>query len=146
MKQIFLILLLILVLVTGCAKNNSPENTGENAIADTKAENILDGLNTEDYETFSRDLSDNVKESMNEEAFSRLGIFIKDNSGDYVTKTLAASKDENNMHTMSYDCQFSLESVFLTITFNEDYSMVEGIYFDSENMRAALAQNLDFAK
>lgn len=146
MKQHFFILLLILVLVAGCVKNNPSNATGGTPIADEKADNILNGINKEDYSIFNRDLSDTVKQSMDEESFSRLSKFIKENSGDYVVKTLAASKDENNMHTLSYDCQFSLESVFFTITFNEDYSIVEGIYFDSENMRNALNQNIDFAK
>lgn len=144
MKKIFFLLLLILVLVTGCSKTDY--QGAINNAADEKAENILNGLNDDNYEMFSRDLSDTVKESMDEESFSKLSKFIKDNSGDYVAKTLAASKDENNIHTLSYDCQFSLESVYFTITFNADYSIVEGIYFDSENMRAALAQNLEFIK
>ncbi|HII15077.1 MAG TPA: DUF3887 domain-containing protein [Nanoarchaeota archaeon] len=131
-----IVLMAVLVLAYGCAQKAIPES--QYPAADEKAENILQGISKEDYAMLSRDLSETLKQSTDAEYFSRLSKFIKENSGEYVSKSLAASKDENSMHTRGYDCQFSMESVYFTITFNADYSKVEGIYFDSENMRKAL--------
>ncbi len=138
MKHAALIIIVAILLVSGCAKTEPMQ--AQYPLADEKAENILEGLNRADYAMFSRDLSDSLRQTMDEQYMQRLGKFIRENSGEYVAKALAASKDENSMHTLSYDCQFSLESVYFTITFNEDYSKVEGIYFDSINMRKALGQ------
>lgn len=130
-------LMATLVLAYGCAQKAG--NESQYAAAGGKAEGILQGISTGDYAMFSSDLSDSLRQSMDEVYLSRLNRFVKANSGDYISKALATSKDEGKMRALSYDAQFSLEQVYLTITFNEDYSMVEGVYLDSANMRRALS-------
>ncbi|MFH1065241.1 MAG: hypothetical protein V1734_01920, partial [Nanoarchaeota archaeon] len=111
-------------------------------IVDEKAENILDGLNKGDYNLFSTDFSETAKQSFDREYFTKLGKFLKDNSGDYVSKAIAMSKS----NTFSYDCQFSKETVLLGLILSSDLSKVESFYLDSANMREVLSHQLDFTK
>jgi len=142
MKMGFFTLLLILVLLTGCAKNNSPEIIGDNTIADTKAEQMLSAFNTGDYDAFSKDFSEDMKKGMAKEQFENIRAFVKRVSGDYVGKALAVSKEENGYKIYGYDAAFSLGSVFVTITFSQDMSKVEGFNLDSQEMRNAVTQNI----
>lgn len=156
-KALFIILIALLVATAGCSKKADNTITGkatleidtkedltanELKLADEKAENILNGLSKADYAMFSRDFSDNAKKSLDREYFTKLSRFLKENSGDYVSKTLAFSKSNNQL---GYDCQFSKESVLLGMTLTSDLSKVETLYLDSGNMRNRLAGNLDFA-
>lgn len=154
MKHIITIALLALVLLaSGCSQKAeiteqtapAPEQgASENAIliADEKAENILTGLNSGDYAMFSADFSDRTKESMDKEYFDKLSRFLKENSGNYLAKTLAFSKGGTQF---GYDCQFSKENVLLGITLSSDLTKVETLYLDSEKIRNRLASNLEFA-
>lgn len=139
-KAAALILIAIMLLMYGCSQNESAQ--GGNSLADEKAESILDGLNKADYTMFSSDFAGNIKQSMDEEYFSRLSSFVKENSGGYISKALAFSKEEQGLKVFGYDCQFSKESVLMTVSFSADLSKVEGLYFDSENMREALGQQI----
>lgn len=157
-KIFFIVLIAALLLFTyGCkkeekqapveAKEATPEKSmtasvDELKIVDEKAENILNGLNKGDYALFSTDFSETAKQSFDHEYFTKLGKFLKENSGDYVTKAIAMSKGSS----FSYDCQFSKETVLLGIVMSSDLSKVESLYLDSANMREVLSHQLDFAK
>ncbi|MEK6864323.1 MAG: hypothetical protein AABX27_03455 [Nanoarchaeota archaeon] len=156
-KIFFILLVTALLLFTyGCrkeekqaveVKDESAEKSmtasaDELKIVDEKAENILNGLNKGDYSLFSRDFTDAAKQNLDLEYFNKLRKFVKDNSGDYVSKTIAFSKG----NTYSYDCQFSKETVLLGLILSSDLSKVESFYLDSANMREVLSHQLDFAK
>ncbi|MDD4878806.1 MAG: hypothetical protein PHO02_07315 [Candidatus Nanoarchaeia archaeon] len=157
-KRTLLVLLVIglLIFTYGCSKTekqaaetemNAPEEKVEAAIedlkiADEKAEAILNGLNKGDYAMFSTDFSDGAKQSFDEAYFNKIRKFIKDNSGDYVTKSIAMSKG----NSFTYDCQFSRETVLLGLVMSSDLNNVESLYFDSASMREVLASNLDLMK
>lgn len=155
-KIVFILFIAALLLFTyGCNKEEKQavevkEETTEKSmtasaddlkLADEKAEAILTGLNKGSYATFSTYLSDTAKQSFDEAYFTKLRKFMKDNSGDYVTKSIAMS----NGNSFTYDCQFSKEPVILGIILSSDLSKVESLYFDSGKMREVLAHNLDFA-
>lgn len=156
-KIFFIILIAALLLFTyGCKKEEKqavevkeavPEekitaSAEDLKIVDEKAENILDGLNKGEYALFSTDFSDKAKQSFDEAYFNKLRKFVKDNSGDYVSKAIAMSKGSS----FSYDCQFSRETVLLGLVMSSDLSKVESLYLDSASMREVLSRNLDFAK
>ncbi len=154
MRYIAGIFLLVLVLLAaGCSKKaeviEQPAAVVEEtasaesiAIANNISGNILSGLNTGNYAMFSMDFSERTKESMDEAYFNKLKQFVKENSGDYVSKTLAFSKGNTQF---GYDAQFSKENVLLGLTLTSDLTKVETLYLDSENMRNRLASNLDIA-
>lgn len=157
-KRIFFVLLVIALLLFtyGCKKEEKQAvgtqglstdksmtaSIDELKITDEKAENILDGLNKGDYALFSTDFSENAKKNFDMEYFTKLRKFVKDNSGDYASKTIAMSKG----NSFSYDCQFSKETVLLGLILSSDLSKVESFYLDSANMREVLSHQLDFAK
>lgn len=154
-KIVFIVLIAALLLFTyGCRKEEKQPvedksiektveaNSEDLNIVDIKAENILDGLNKGDYNLFSADLSETAKQNFDPEYFTKLRKFVEDNSGDYVSKTIAMTKG----NTYSYDCQFSKETVLLGLILSSDLSRVESLYLDSANKREVLSHQLDFAK
>lgn len=126
-----------LLLIAGCSQKETAESA-----ADKKAESMLQALNAGNYEEFSRDFSENMKQKLDAEYFIRLHNFIKEQSGEYIAKNRAFSKEEQGFMVFGYDCRFAKEDVLMTISLSSDLTKVEGVFFDSENMRKQIASNL----
>jgi outer membrane murein-binding lipoprotein Lpp len=111
--------------------------------ADDMVENMLAGLNQNDYAVFSRDFSDAMKAAINETAFeSMLELFIS-TIGEYENKHFyqAADTTQNGvvLTVVVYTAQYTQESgdVIITVYFGgeEGSKKIEGLYFNSPKLR-----------
>jgi hypothetical protein len=100
-------------------------------------DNILSAINTGDFDSFSRDLSDEMKQAFGREQFTSLATLIGNASGKYVLCPEEAPDLTNNQGYAVYrlTCTYELEKVVVTLTFKEDGAKVEGLFFDSPNLR-----------
>jgi hypothetical protein len=100
-------------------------------------ENLLTGINQGDYVRFSQDFSNEMKTGFTRDMFTSLVDLLKNASGNYVSCTGAAPELSNNQGYAVYRliCTFEKESVVVTLTFKTDGDKVEGLFFDSTNLR-----------
>jgi hypothetical protein len=102
-------------------------------------DNLLTAINQENYPNFSRDFSDEMKKGFTEQMFTNLAALLKNASGNYVSCAGASPELSNNQGYAVYRlvCTFEKESVVATVTFKTDGDKVEGLFFDSTNLRKA---------
>ena len=114
-------------------EKNFPNNMNEiNSIA----ENLLQALNNEDYPSFSRDFSQEMRLQLNEEFFSQTKQIVENTSGMYLSKEPSKFYEYDPYKIYQYNCYFQRENVTLTLYMNS--SLIEGLYLDSENLRELL--------
>ena len=142
-KILFLIFIIVLILgaityfTIGNNKQENSINNSEPRISevDIMAENILQSLSEEDYAKFSKDFSANLKKSMNKSQFNELKIRLSNSSGDYISKSPFSKTFNSGYDIYLYTCDFEKEQVFLSLSFKENPEKIEGIWFDSKNLR-----------
>ena len=111
-------------------EKNLPRDMNEmNSIS----ENLLQALGNEDYPSFSRDFSQGMKLQLNEELFFQTKQLLENTSGSYVSKEPSKFYEHDPYEIYQYACCFEKENVTLTLYMNS--SLIEGLYFDSENLR-----------
>jgi hypothetical protein len=100
-------------------------------------ENTLSAIDAGDYQGFTQDFSDEMKKAFSEEQFSSLAGMLQNASGNYIS---CADSDPALSNKQGYaiyrlTCTYDLESVIVSITFKVDGDKVEGLFFDSTNLR-----------
>jgi hypothetical protein len=132
--------LLVVVLVTtlfltGC-QPASPAALSNDQIVQV-VDNALKAIEAGDYQSFTRDFSDDMKSAFTEQQFTSLADMLQNASGNYVTCADADPALSNNQGYAVYrlTCTYDLESVLVTVTFKVDGDKIEGFFFDSTNLR-----------
>jgi hypothetical protein len=101
------------------------------------ADNTLTAINAGNYQGFTQYFSDAMKNTFTEDQFNSLADLLKNTSGNY--SSCADSKPElsNNQGYAVYrlTCKYVLESVLVTVTFKVEGDKIEGLFFDSTNLR-----------
>jgi hypothetical protein len=102
-------------------------------------DNILKAINAGDFHSFTQDFSDDMKNAFTEPQFTSLADLLKNASGNYVSYAESQPELSNSQGYAVYrlTCKYSLESIIVTITFKVDGDKVEGLFFDSTNLRKA---------
>ena len=102
-------------------------------------DNTLKAINTGDYQAFTQDFSDGMNNAFTEDQFTSLADLLQNASGSYVSCADSAPALSNNQDYAVYrlNCTYELESVIVTVTFKVDGDKVEGLFFDSTNLRKA---------
>jgi hypothetical protein len=100
-------------------------------------DNTLKAINASDYQGFTQDFSDEMKTAFLEEQFKSLADMLQNTSGNYVSCADSQPALSNNQGYAVYrqTCTYDLESVIVTVTFKVDGDKVEGLFFDSTNLR-----------
>ena len=102
------------------------------------SEEILQAINSGDYPAFSAHFSPIMKEALNESSFQNTRELILDSSGQYVSNPNPRITSDSGYVIFVYDSQFEKEIVQMRITFLEGSDVVEGLWFDSVNLRRSL--------
>jgi hypothetical protein len=140
MKNTISITLLIVTIVsilflTGCQppRPAALSNDQVKQIVDHTLKSITAG----DFQSFTQDFSDGMKNTFTEEQFISLVDLLWNASGNYVS--CADSELSNNEGYAVYrlSCSYDLESLITTVTFKVDGDKIEGLFFDSTNLRKA---------
>jgi hypothetical protein len=126
---------LVLLAASGCS---TPKAAGlSNKQVSAVAENILQALNASDHAKFVQDFSDNLKGAFPEAQFIQLRDLLQNASGNFVSLGSPSLSNGQGYALYRFPCQFERETVLMTITFLIGGQKVEGIFFDSDNLRGA---------
>ncbi len=110
--------------------------------ANDMAENMLQGLNQNDYTVFSRDFSDKLKEGIDEAAFATM-VDSLSVIGTYENKSFSQAADttQNDVTytVVVYKAKYTDETadVLVTVSFGgeEGSKKIEGVFFNSPKLR-----------
>ena len=134
-----LLLVVILLFSFGCAAKVDVEAV--RSYADSMTENLLIGMNKEDYTVFSRDFDEAMKKAIPESKFSDLIAQINGKIGSYVpnSKEFERAYKTGKFVNVVYKAKFTNESspVTVRIVFNEvnGEHKISGIWFNSPKLR-----------
>jgi hypothetical protein len=117
---------------------------GEEAVyfADTATENFLIALSSRDYESYKRDLSEEMLKAVPEEEFVKFSSYLEETAGEYIkgSKKLSTSGIQKGMDIVVYLADYTKESekvrVTIVISKNADGDYrISGSWFDSPGIR-----------
>lgn len=130
----FLALTLVFA-VSGCAK---PQPAGLTEVqVGSAVENILQSINANDQQKFIQDLSDAMINAFPESEFAKLRDMIQKTSGNYISMGTPTLLNQNGYAVYRFPCKFEKENVIVTVTFPIGGTKVDGLFFDSTNLRSA---------
>lgn len=125
-----------LLALSACAAPQ-PASLEEDQVA-AMLENILLAINTDDHSAFSRDFSPEMLAAFPEAEFADLRQVLQQASGDYLALDGQPTLLNNGGYAVyRFPCRFEKENVIVTLTFKIGADQVEGLFFDSTNLRAA---------
>ena len=119
MKKIFILVAIMLVCIapTCFAKKQAVEaqntwtySTQIRKFADPATENMLLRFNDGNYNQYSKDFSQEMKNAMTESKFNDVATAIKAQLGNYVSMEFVSIDIRENYITVSYACKFAQES------------------------------------
>jgi major membrane immunogen (membrane-anchored lipoprotein) len=119
--------ILLSVFMAGCG--TTPEKP---AYSDALTDKVLTAINEGDYEKFSQDLDDKMKELLTETAFTNLKSQLAASAGDYVSKEFEKITVTGDYTTVVYNAKYTkAEKVVITISFStvDGKNLVSGLYF-----------------
>jgi len=140
-------LILGLLLAAGCSAIKSPiiepvvlEGNEQDEVlsyARKPAENLLDGLIARDYAQFSADFTDNMKQGMNEQAFTDLLSMLDTKLGAYQSAELVTVLKEETYSTLVYRLTYEKDNeVSMRVVFDlSEPHQISGLWFDSPVLR-----------
>ncbi|MFZ7133652.1 MAG: DUF3887 domain-containing protein [Eubacteriales bacterium] len=139
MKKSFVLILMLAFFLTGCS---SLDLDKVKEFGDPMTENMLQGMNNDDYNTFSKDFGSQMKESIDEAGYNDFKEQIIGIIGEYQSKELVkASYESSNGQKFIvaiYQAKFSNEpeDVAVTVTFSDDPEnrTIEGLFFNSPKL------------
>jgi hypothetical protein len=126
------------LLLSGCAPAKPSALSNDQVVA--AVTNILTSMEAGDYAGFSRDLGPKLKNAMPETQFTGIATLLMQTSGKYVSCG-ATPQLSNSQGFAVYrlSCQFELEPVIVTVSIKVGGTQVDGLYFDSTNLRKAVS-------
>ncbi len=129
------VLLCSALLLGGC-KPASPAALSDDEVRQV-TENLLLAVNENDYQSFIQGYSEDLLAASPVSQFDQLRSVLLEASGKFVS--CANPPDLSNQATYSvyeFQCAFEKETVRVTIVFETDGSLVEGLFLDSTGLRA----------
>ena len=121
---------------------NSPNLAGKpievsqvRSYADAETENALVSLQNNDLAGFTKDFNQTMKNAMSQSAFTKLDNLISSTVEDYQSKEFEIVTTANNIFTIQYYAQYSLEpaGVWISISFDGNQK-IAGLYFNSQKL------------
>lgn len=133
---------LLLMLITasfGCGTKKVSE-ADVKSYADPAAQNLMQALNDENYNNFSKDFDQVMKEKLTEASFKQMTAQIKPLIGNYVSMEFYQAVSQDKYVVVVYKAKFTKETsdVYVKVTFQKlnDKECVSGLFFDSPKLRA----------
>lgn len=128
------LLVALSMLVASCAAPK-PAGLSDQQVT-SMTENILQSINANDYQIFVQDFSDQMKTAFTEDQFNQMRDLLKA-SGKYVSQDAPSLSNNQGYAVYRFPCKYKNENVYVTITFLIGGQKVEGLFFDSNNLRKA---------
>ncbi len=128
-------LLVLVFLATGCAAP-SPAGLADDEIINITA-NILTALDSGDYPAFTHDFSDEMLAAFPEDEFTQLRNLLITSSGNFVSTGKLSLSNQEEFALYRIRCTYQQEDIVVTVVFKIEGMLVEGLFFDSPNLRSA---------
>jgi hypothetical protein len=102
------------------------------AFSEAKTDNLLAGMNANDYTTFSKDFDQDMLNAMTESEFAKLKADRDATLGPYVSRTVKEVVQSGDFYAVIYDAVFEKEdAVSVRVVFRvADPHAVSGLWFD----------------
>jgi len=137
-----LIVLILILAATGCKKVEVDQEAI--SFADRVTEECLIALNNQDYESYKKDLGNEMLDAVPEEEFMKFSSYLKDNVGQYVpgSKEYSSSSIQSGMILVIYETDYTIETgkvmVGMVISKSDKgIYKISGSWFDSPKLREA---------
>ena len=132
-------LLIFAVVLTGCGNKLTEADV---SYAGPMAENVLTAIEDNNYDQFSKDFSDKMKNTLTKENFEAMVELFDSKIGEYQGKSFAGAantkEDGKILTVIVYQAEYSREpkGVQITVSFsgNNDQKIIEGLFFNSPNL------------
>lgn len=129
-----LVLVSIALLATAC-RGAKPAALSDDQVSQ-QVQNILTAISENDYQSFTQDFSDTMKSVFTQDEFTKLRDLLQTTSGNYQScSSKPTLLNQNNNAIYRFTCKFDQEDVLVTGVYAIDGNKVEGLYFDSVNLR-----------
>jgi hypothetical protein len=130
-----LALALMLVVTSGCSAPKPAGLTNDEVTSLT--ENILKALDANDFQKFGQDFSEQMGAVFDQAEFTKVQALLQTASGKYVSIGTPTLTNNQGFAIYRIPCKYENETVYVTITFLVGGQKVEGLFFDSVNLRKA---------
>jgi len=128
-------LVAVLTLLLAACQPANPAALSDDEVL-TLTSGILTAMDKGDYSAFTPSFSPDMLEAFTEAQFDELRGVLQDSSGGFVSCGDMSLSNKDGYAIYRILCTYKLEDVVVTIIFKIDGSQVEGLYFDSPNLRA----------
>lgn len=133
------ILLVLTFLAAGCTPP-SPASLADDEITRI-TENILSAIDSGDYESFTHDFSQEMLSAFPEDQFNQLRDLLFASSGSFLSAGKMDLSNQEDFAIYRIRCSYQLEDVMVTVVFRVEGTRVEGLFFDSPNLRSTSSQD-----
>lgn len=139
MKKIWMVVLLSVLMA--CAPQarvlNETEKNAVLAYSESKTDNLMQGINQNDYAMFSRDFSDQMKNAIPQTGLNDLRNKVIAKIGNYVSRRVDRVEEIGGNVAVVYNAKFEKdEPVALRVVFESaEPHRITGLWFDSAKLR-----------
>lgn len=107
------------------------------AFSEPYVDNLLTGLNANDYAVFSRDFTPEMLKGIDEKGFADLQTKVMPKLGAYQSRTVTSVESVGDYYRLIYRAGFAEDAnVRLTITFTKaEPHRVAGLFFNSDKLK-----------
>ena len=136
-RSILLVIFLVFaaLLLSNCQAFRAEPSALSDEEVGQVVDRILNGLNAGDYQAFSQDFGDTMKNTLNESEFNKIRTMLQETSGNYLSRSKPSLLNNQGYAIYRFPCKFEKEDVIVTVTFKINGDKVEGLFFDSNNLR-----------
>jgi len=136
---IAVVTIVAVVIFAGCIEKNQVDIDQVRKYADPITENILLGMNGNNYSKYSEHFDQTMKNAMPEAVFYETNTLIKSKIGDYVSKQFWKVESKDQYTIVYYKARFTEEpeDVIVKVVFQEimEEMEVSGLWLDSPKLR-----------
>lgn len=138
MKKVFILLLVLIAAtaLTGCGSSSGKTVTGADedavlAFSEAKTDNLLAGMNANDYAMFSKDFDEAMLTAMTQTEFAKLKADRDAKLGLYVSRQVTSVVQVGDFYAVNYAAVFERDkSVSVRVVFRiADPHQVSGLWF-----------------
>jgi len=127
------LILVLLAGLSGCLPAQKARLDDQQVASVT--ENILKALDADNYPAFTHDFSPQMKSAFPPEKFSQLRTMLNNASGNFSYLDAPSLSNNQGYAVYRFPTKYAKETVTVTVTFVIGGQEVEGLWFDSTNLR-----------
>jgi hypothetical protein len=128
-----LIVLVFIPLLVSCATPKPASLSNDQVGQVTSA--VLKSIDEGNFQNFTQNFSAPMKEAFTESKFTEMQALLNKAAGKYSSCGQPSLSNSQGYVAYRFICKYELEDVVVTVTFQIAGDKVEGLFFDSVNLR-----------